>query len=81
MASPCILVGPATVTCSSAYKGTLAINDLPGTLLIKASEAVDLGALYTQKQILDSVELKRQILNGQLVVTITGTTPSLEHLS
>jgi hypothetical protein len=61
------------------------VTDLPdlvrstsGGLFVAPGESVDLGNFYTQKQINDSIDLKRALISGALTWSAAGTTPTLE---
>ena len=79
MSAPIIVPGAVAITLITAYSGALEISDLPGGgLRLVPGQTFDLGTIYTQKQILDSVELKRQLILGNLTQASGTVVPSLE---
>lgn len=66
--------GPLTVTRPGLFAPNgIYLEDLEFFLMPGQSQ--DMGALFTQKEINDSLDLKEAILNGQVTYTATGTTP------
>lgn len=72
-----VVPGPITITLNSNIVRVFPIQDLG--LIIKPGDTIDLGSVLTQKQILDSQELKRRVADGTLIATNSGTTPLLEQ--
>ena len=79
-----VVPGPMTVELNPAEFRIvpLPIPDLGLSfgLVLHPGLPVDLGAFFTQKQILDSQELKRRLADGTIVATNVGTTPSAERV-
>ena len=63
--------GPLTITCPSGSSVT--IQDLG--ISLGSGESIDLGKYYTQKQLNESLDLKKAIENSLVTVSVSGTTP------
>lgn len=72
-----IPVGAITITYLTTNPYETFIQDLG--LHLNPGQVVDLGARYTQKQILDSTELRLQLDAGTITKAAAGTVPSLEQ--
>jgi hypothetical protein len=70
--------GPLTITLQSTDEPRH-LADL--NIILEPGVAIDLGHYFTQKQILDSQDLKRYIDSGIVSVAKVGTIPSLEPFS
>lgn len=77
LASGPVPEGALSIHLASGIEPPLYLSDID--LSIPQDLIIDLGSLYTQKQINDSNELKRRILDGSILFTTTGTIPSLER--
>jgi len=69
--------GPITVF-NISNQDYIFVEDL--NLRIPKTVGIDLGQFYTQKQILESVDLKRKINEGLISIQPIGASPSLEKV-